>query len=188
MVGLVLGASAIALFSVASASAHSGGTDRNGCHAGSRPYHCHSSSGSSDDNGGRGSSDDNGGAGLNLNAIVLIAVGAVAVTYTIKALSTDKVIAPHIYGKKTNVPSMVAGGIAVAATSSAGAGAVYFGCVFLLSELSKNVETVNLANLIAVFGSVTLLARYPEIAINVAKGVATQVVTKLIIDKIERNK
>ena len=29
------------------ASAHSGGTDANGCHAGSQPYHCHSSSGGS---------------------------------------------------------------------------------------------------------------------------------------------
>ena len=27
--------------------AHSGGTDVNGCHAGSQPYHCHSSSGGS---------------------------------------------------------------------------------------------------------------------------------------------
>nr|WP_297404051.1 YHYH domain-containing protein [uncultured Marinobacter sp.] len=23
------------------AHAHSGGTDKNGCHAGSKPYHCH---------------------------------------------------------------------------------------------------------------------------------------------------
>lgn len=23
------------------ANAHSGGTDENGCHAGSKPYHCH---------------------------------------------------------------------------------------------------------------------------------------------------
>ena len=28
-------------------SAHSGGTDANGCHAGSQPYHCHGSTGSS---------------------------------------------------------------------------------------------------------------------------------------------
>ena len=35
-------------------SAHSGGTDANGCHAGSRPYHCHGTSGS-------GSSSSSGG-------------------------------------------------------------------------------------------------------------------------------
>ena len=29
------------------AFAHSGGTDANGCHAGSQPYHCHNGSGSS---------------------------------------------------------------------------------------------------------------------------------------------
>lgn len=31
---------AAALFS-SSVLAHSGGTDANGCHAGSKPYHCH---------------------------------------------------------------------------------------------------------------------------------------------------
>ncbi|MFW7342564.1 YHYH domain-containing protein [Pollutimonas sp. H1-120] len=31
----------ISLFSTSFAYAHSGGTDKNGCHAGSKPYHCH---------------------------------------------------------------------------------------------------------------------------------------------------
>lgn len=32
----------ISVLSLASASfAHSGGTDANGCHGGSQPYHCH---------------------------------------------------------------------------------------------------------------------------------------------------
>jgi len=30
--------------------AHSGGTDANGCHAGSQPYHCHNSGSSSSEN------------------------------------------------------------------------------------------------------------------------------------------
>ena len=40
--------------SISSVFAHSGGTDKYGCHAGSQPYHCHSgkSSGSSDDDSG----------------------------------------------------------------------------------------------------------------------------------------
>jgi len=29
------------LLTCTAALAHSGGTDKNGCHAGSRPYHCH---------------------------------------------------------------------------------------------------------------------------------------------------
>lgn len=33
------------------AHAHSGGTDANGCHAGSQPYHCHGSSGGSGGDG-----------------------------------------------------------------------------------------------------------------------------------------
>ncbi len=31
----------VALFPIGAAYAHSGGTDKNGCHAGSQPYHCH---------------------------------------------------------------------------------------------------------------------------------------------------
>ncbi|HSX95717.1 MAG TPA: YHYH domain-containing protein [Hydrogenophaga sp.] len=31
----------LALAAVSFAHAHSGGTDKNGCHAGSKPYHCH---------------------------------------------------------------------------------------------------------------------------------------------------
>jgi hypothetical protein len=37
-------------------SAHSGGTDANGCHAGSRPYHCHGSSGLGGSSGSESSS------------------------------------------------------------------------------------------------------------------------------------
>lgn len=41
----IIAVSALAIFSLAAAvnvaSAHSGGTDRYGCHAGSQPYHCH---------------------------------------------------------------------------------------------------------------------------------------------------
>lgn len=31
----------ISLMAVSFAQAHSDGTDKNGCHAGSKPYHCH---------------------------------------------------------------------------------------------------------------------------------------------------
>lgn len=31
----------LAFFTATSAFSHSGGTDANGCHAGSKPYHCH---------------------------------------------------------------------------------------------------------------------------------------------------
>jgi hypothetical protein len=31
----------ISLFSASLAFAHSGGTNKSGCHAGSQPYHCH---------------------------------------------------------------------------------------------------------------------------------------------------
>ncbi|MGH1439631.1 MAG: YHYH domain-containing protein [Cellvibrionaceae bacterium] len=31
----------ISLLTINLAHAHSGGTDKNGCHAGSKPYHCH---------------------------------------------------------------------------------------------------------------------------------------------------
>ena len=36
-----LGLLFIALIMSSPALAHSGGTDKNGCHAGSKPYHCH---------------------------------------------------------------------------------------------------------------------------------------------------
>ncbi|WP_271274618.1 YHYH domain-containing protein [Aliamphritea hakodatensis] len=31
----------MALFTTSIASAHSGGTDSNGCHSGTKAYHCH---------------------------------------------------------------------------------------------------------------------------------------------------
>ena len=31
----------ISLLTASLANAHSGGTDKKGCHAGSKPYHCH---------------------------------------------------------------------------------------------------------------------------------------------------
>ncbi|MBX3608694.1 MAG: YHYH domain-containing protein [Hydrogenophaga sp.] len=31
----------VALAATSFAHAHSGGTDKNGCHSGSQPYHCH---------------------------------------------------------------------------------------------------------------------------------------------------
>ncbi|MBD5770159.1 YHYH domain-containing protein [Marinomonas colpomeniae] len=31
----------VSLMAVSFVQAHSGGTDKNGCHAGSKPYHCH---------------------------------------------------------------------------------------------------------------------------------------------------
>jgi len=31
----------VALMAASFVQAHSGGTDKNGCHAGSKPYHCH---------------------------------------------------------------------------------------------------------------------------------------------------
>lgn len=31
----------LSLFAISFANAHSGGTDANGCHAGTKPYHCH---------------------------------------------------------------------------------------------------------------------------------------------------
>lgn len=37
----------VVLLAARLASAHSGGTDANGCHAGSRPYHCHKARGAS---------------------------------------------------------------------------------------------------------------------------------------------
>jgi hypothetical protein len=42
---------AVPLTAPSSAGAHSGGTDANGCHAGSRPYHCHNG-GTPSPNGG----------------------------------------------------------------------------------------------------------------------------------------
>ena len=47
---------------------HSGGTDENGCHSGSQPYHCHND----------GGSDDLNDAALSdsfVNAIALVAAG-----------------------------------------------------------------------------------------------------------------
>ena len=41
----------IILISPIMVSSHSGGTDSNGCHAGSQPYHCHNSKSSSNDDG-----------------------------------------------------------------------------------------------------------------------------------------
>ena len=56
LVALLVGAVGVSsVMAVApSASAHSGGTDANGCHAGSQPYHCH--------NGGGGGSSSGGGS------------------------------------------------------------------------------------------------------------------------------
>lgn len=48
----------IALLINTSVFAHSGGTDANGCHAGSQPYHCHSSSSSSSRNSAKPISSD----------------------------------------------------------------------------------------------------------------------------------
>ena len=31
----------VALLTASNVAAHSGGTDANGCHAGTQPYHCH---------------------------------------------------------------------------------------------------------------------------------------------------
>jgi hypothetical protein len=45
----------LCFFYISATYAHSGGTDKNGCHAGSQPYHCHN----------EGSSSEN--AGLNFN-------------------------------------------------------------------------------------------------------------------------
>lgn len=42
------GAGILLALSLQTANAHSGGTDENGCHAGSQPYHCHNSGDSSD--------------------------------------------------------------------------------------------------------------------------------------------
>ncbi len=55
---------AIGLGGPTSASAHSGGLDGNGCHAGSQPYHCHNggSGGSSGGSSGGGSSSSSSGS------------------------------------------------------------------------------------------------------------------------------
>ncbi len=47
---VVKGITSIIIYCTATcANAHSGGTDENGCHSGSQPYHCHSSSDESSD-------------------------------------------------------------------------------------------------------------------------------------------
>jgi hypothetical protein len=43
LVGVMLISFLVVFFPETNVSAHSGGTDKYGCHAGSRPYHCHSS-------------------------------------------------------------------------------------------------------------------------------------------------
>lgn len=45
--------------------AHSGGTDANGCHAGSRPYHCHNNNNNNNNNNG---SSGSGGSSGSSNA------------------------------------------------------------------------------------------------------------------------
>lgn len=63
------------------AHAHSGGTDRYGCHGGSRPYHCHGG-GSSSSSGGSsrgGSYDSHQESGGDEGAIVGVAIAAVVV-------------------------------------------------------------------------------------------------------------
>ena len=38
---MALGTLAVLTIGAETVEAHSGGTDQNGCHAGSKPYHCH---------------------------------------------------------------------------------------------------------------------------------------------------
>lgn|GEM_PF-1733462 len=62
----------VALCTMSTAFAHSGGTDANGCHAGTQPYHCHggSSSGSGSNSGDK--------SGLSFNEAAKIIAGGLA--------------------------------------------------------------------------------------------------------------
>ena len=68
------------------ATAHSGGTDRYGCHAGSRPYHCHSGGASRSSNGGQRNRGDD-------VFIAIVVLGGIAVTlwgiYVIASLNNN---------------------------------------------------------------------------------------------------